>query len=190
MSRATRRFAPLVFALAIACAGPTLAHQRDPDMPAPDPPDYWRIMDRTDEATTSTCIGNPTTPLCAVENILACFVRTNNELCWIAMRVDEALEMFKTRPVPGAYERYRVASAKRLKDGFKDIPPTAYGVNPRDRPKDVRPGDILLELRIVSCWRYNPKELCETGRRSPRYYIIRGSGDRWVVTGWFTPQWR
>ncbi|MGQ0664601.1 MAG: hypothetical protein ACT4P2_13695, partial [Pseudomonadota bacterium] len=80
-----RRFAPLVFALAIAVADPARAQPSDSDLPPADLPHYWRAMDQTDVASTSKCLGNPITPLCAVEHIIACEVRRDDELCMIAM---------------------------------------------------------------------------------------------------------
>ena len=44
----------------------------------------FRLMTRDDTTSTSKCIGNPVTPLCAIETHLACWARDNKELCEIA----------------------------------------------------------------------------------------------------------
>ena len=44
-------------------------------------PEFWRI---TQTDATSTCIGDPKTPLCAVETLIACGARRDLRLCRIA----------------------------------------------------------------------------------------------------------
>ena len=39
-------------------------------------------------SATSRCIGNPKTPLCAVETFIACWVRRNRPLCEIVGKPD------------------------------------------------------------------------------------------------------
>lgn len=46
------------------------------DIPAPD---EWRFISIDD--ATSKCIGDPKTPLCAVETVIACFARMDISLC-------------------------------------------------------------------------------------------------------------
>jgi hypothetical protein len=55
----------------------------DADLPAPDPPGHWRYITQDAERTTSQCIGDPKTPLCAMETVWACYVRNKAEFCAI-----------------------------------------------------------------------------------------------------------
>ncbi|MEG3620301.1 hypothetical protein V5T82_17690, partial [Magnetovibrio sp. PR-2] len=43
------------------------------------PPDELRFI--SSDSSSSTCIGDPKTPLCAVETIMACFARMDKALC-------------------------------------------------------------------------------------------------------------
>jgi hypothetical protein len=52
-------------------SGSSLAQTPDPDLPAIDPPGKGRVMTHDDLTSTSNCIGNPITPLCAVETVIA-----------------------------------------------------------------------------------------------------------------------
>jgi len=71
------RFLPAAMML-LLCAAPALAGE---DIP---PPDEVRFIDR--HGASSDCIGDTSTPLCAVETWLACKVRQNPELCGLVDR--------------------------------------------------------------------------------------------------------
>lgn len=70
----------LMLAAALVFATPSLVHAAEP-LPRPDARGQWRVITADDATTTSRCIGNPTTPACAIETHLACFVRRQQELC-------------------------------------------------------------------------------------------------------------
>ena len=56
-----------------------------PASPAAKPkPARWRVMTMEDATSTSRCIGDPRTPLCAVETHTACFIRRQVRLCTIS----------------------------------------------------------------------------------------------------------
>jgi hypothetical protein len=157
------------------------AAPRDVDVPKPDPPGHWRVMHQTNEKSTSKCIGNPSTPLCAVETARACFVRDEPELCRIALKMDNFtwLKLSSRQPREYIHEKYRVYFSMQIRDG--DIP------NPEDgdwlgrgfKGKNVMPGDIVIDLDVRSCWR----ELrCDPLKHSVTwYYFVRKLTDRWVV---------
>lgn len=58
-------------------------------MPLPPitPKGQYFVMTKDKETTTSDCVGNPKTPMCAVETLLACFVRVVDYLCQTALGV-------------------------------------------------------------------------------------------------------
>ena len=53
-------------------------------------PARWRIMTMEDATSTSRCIGDPRTPLCAVETLMACFIRRQVRLCTISEGFQES----------------------------------------------------------------------------------------------------
>jgi len=71
------------------------------------PPDEMRFI--TTHDATSKCIGDPKTPLCAVETILACFARHDSDLC---LKVGVSGMNF---PGETYTSHYRIMSTKILK---------------------------------------------------------------------------
>lgn len=74
-----------------------------------------RILDFTNEGSTSRCIGDPRTPLCAVETLEACRIRTEWKLC---EPIEHDYSLYG-RGVPAGYAlllyfRYEVLSSKLL----------------------------------------------------------------------------
>ena len=61
----------------VACSGNT-EEQPGPLADVP-PPSEWRLISAND--ATSNCIGDPKTPLCAMETLMACFARHEISLC-------------------------------------------------------------------------------------------------------------
>lgn len=86
-------------------------------------PDQVRIITPTE--STSTCIGDPRTPVCAVETVMACALRLDMRLCGKVGITDYALP----DKLADLY-RYRVLSVRI-----------------------IRPGDITLELQDVDWWK-------------------------------------
>jgi hypothetical protein len=172
------------------------AAESDPDLPAIDPPGRGRIMGHDDATSTSTCVGNPITPLCAVESIIACFVRNRDDLCQIGMGLDRPPGMVRGEFTPYSYQRYRVLSAKKF--GEKDLPPPrqlslSAALSPPwwHRPQNLenRPGDVQIIVLEQTCWRNSDR--CSPVFTSDRFtYYVRQTGHfgiRWVVIDWTTP---
>ncbi|MGQ0664764.1 MAG: hypothetical protein ACT4P2_14530 [Pseudomonadota bacterium] len=162
----------------------------EPDLPPPDPPDFWRIMDQDSAASTSKCLFVPTMPLCAVEQIIACFVRKSDEFCRLGLGLERAPGYVHPKHANDEYERYRVAGAKLLRLGVEDLPKSAFKF-PRGVPRTIRYGDLMLEVRQVEC-RRTPRHSCQPDVGSSFYYFLRRSGDRksgerWVVVDWWKP---
>jgi hypothetical protein len=105
------RLLPLLLTL-VACAEVT-----DADLPPLTEPGQWRYITQHEASTTSRCIGQPNSPLCAVETLLACFQRDAIELCRM---VDDGTEqysqIFAAPADPSKYLAYRVIGADRKSD--------------------------------------------------------------------------
>ena len=174
-------FARIVFAaLLIAAAPPALAAE-DVPLPPITPKGEYFVMTRDDTTTSSKCIGDPKTPMCAVETVLACLSRADNELCRIGMGLESVYEM--THGFLHLPTLYRVARREILTDRRFPWKPE------RDlpwRPGEIgmRPGDVRVDI---------DSRMCEKGReisaaacdREPRIaYIVRRQGESWAVIDW------
>jgi hypothetical protein len=110
--------------------GPHELGAADADLPA------YRSIDANQ--ATSTCIGNPATPLCAVETYLACGVRREQRLCAASMG-DSAAPPDTWRPAVW----YVVVDSYTAKehDTWGEVRNDPY----------VRPGDVHLTVAESNC---------------------------------------
>jgi len=122
---------------------------------------------RTIAATTATssCIGDPRTPVCAVETFRACSARQDNALC---LRVGGEGFMFQKHP----YNlRYRILSVCPLTP--RNIPPEFRN------SRGMAPGNVevvLLELPDPT------RNTCPEGCKYD--YIARPINDEWQIVYW------
>jgi hypothetical protein len=163
----------VVLLLALGCAGAVQAASPDPDLPKPGV--NWRYITLNDTTTTSKCVGDPRTPLCAVETIRACFLRRDDRLC-MKVRDEPAFEHIK--PFANSVDivgiRYRVLSATRV--GPPDIP---------KRAKTGRyawlAGDVSMKVDIRQCRR----TLANCNDPEPvEQFDVRKVDGRWKVIDW------
>ena len=154
----------------------------------------WRILDNTNEGSTSNCIGNPKTPRCAVETMNACVKRGDWELCRQAGYEWEELG----RWVPSEYAllyyfRYRVVGRGLIRQA--NIPPAKKALE----GFPVRAGDLALLLEWQGCRPLdqcimdtinNPDKPYGEGCRSFKNcssayelatYILRRHGEKWQM---------
>lgn len=173
---------PVLAGLLLVAAGmPALAGEKI--LPPVDKPGHWHTMTHDDATTTSKCVGNPITPLCAVETIRACFVRTDRSLCALAKKDMNGLSQLfsgSTKPTPGITEKYRITGARILVDW--EIPPDR-----REGKWAWKVGDVQIDLKAVDC--YHGKCQKEIKREPPKTYDVRKIDERWVVIDWDTPRW-
>ena len=159
---------------------PQPVDSRDFDAPfAPDHKGEWRVVTLT--GGTSTCIGDPVTPLCVVETYLACYLRAMVELCRTAMaRFWRQPSRVHWRANERYYLIYRLAAAapvtaESMRRGLIELP--------------RQPGDIRMWVEKRRCWTGTPIDDCLLSDRDTGY-ILRRSGRRWaLVATTIGPEW-
>ena len=151
-----------------------------------------RVMDFEDAATTSRCIGNPVTPLCAIETLEACRIRSKWNYCEMTGydpgvlegRVFDAYARLQ-------YFRYEIIGRRVLET--KDIPSWARNQG----KKSWKTGDVAMQVwwqdcppddKCVMATLNDPTRIYGKGCRnfdrcsrfpSPRTYILRRNGGLW-----------
>lgn len=148
------------------------------DLPPIDPPDHWHDLTYDDATSTSKCIGDPETPLCAVETVLACFMRAKVELCRIGSGDKNYPAMITTETQPALAQRYWVADVDivtvKNKSSFAKV-----------RYLKPKIDDIAIKIHKVDC--YFGK--CPKPVGPPAIYLVRKNGDKWMAADWATPRW-
>lgn len=124
----------------------------------------WRVLDMTNEGSTSDCIGDPKTPLCAVETVSACFNRGEWNLC----RRVGFLGKDYDRWVPTDYARlhyyrYRVVGEGVIRQS--DIPPARKSLD----GLPVRAGDLALLMKWQGVPSHRP--MCDGHNQSPNQIL-------------------
>jgi len=166
----------------------------------------WRILDVFGAAGSSDCVGDPKTPLCAIETLETCFSGGPRSFC---RRVGIMME----DRYPGAspdyfrlnYHRYREIARGVVRRA--DIPPAQKALE--ELPSwveklPVQAGDLAILMRWQGC---QPDDQCVDktvnhptkafgeGCRTFKYcsdvnflsrYILRRQGDGWRVLGFFS----
>ena len=159
--------------LMLIVAAPAVAQAHDPVLPQPDPQGTWRKMTRDDATTTSRCVGNPVTPLCALETYLACFLRRQPEFCDMVQAGIRPI-MSVTRRAD-LREEYRVVYARRP----SPLDPVDRGTEGNMRPQ---PGDVVIGYMIRDCFgAAEDVTNCDEVENDPPYvHMLRKQGDIWV----------
>jgi hypothetical protein len=153
---------------------PAFAQASDPIVPLPDPPGTWRKLTHDEATTTSRCIGNPVTPLCAVETYWACFLHRRPELCDMVQAGVRPLEVVPK--VPNKREEYRVLYARRPSPLDPVDPATEGNMKPQ-------PGDVVIGLMRRTCYDSPDDEpKCTLGieNHPPHVHMLRKQGEFWV----------
>ncbi|MDK9720705.1 MAG: hypothetical protein OEL53_05925 [Rhodospirillales bacterium] len=134
-------------------------------------------MTHDDATSTSQCIGDPKTPLCAIETVLACFVREERQLCLSGMGVETVRFNF-SKARPEYTQRYWVAGVEMVSDKNK----ATYN---KVRYLTPQLGDIAIKIHDAPC--YDQK--CYKPVGPPAIYLVRKNGDKWMAVDWATPRW-
>ena len=167
-------------AMILAAALPALAG--DAPLPPLTPEGEYLVMTQDDASSTSTCIGNPVTPLCAVETVMACLLRRDDGLCRIGMGLAEKSGRGQGTRV---YEKrlYRIVNAEFLESDGRLWRPNLLALD-RENVKAMQPGDIRLDVIERNCLRLSLSSECDSEWSGPEAYIIRRNGGHWAVTIW------
>ena len=165
----------LALMLLLAGTGFAAAQPADPDLPPPDPPGVWRKITHDDSTSDSTCIGNPVTPLCALETYFACFQRSRNDFCDL---VEAGVRFDAKRKLPATnYREYRILYARR--------PSRLDPVNrATEGPLKPLAGDVIIAVFERNCYSETLPGIppCSIGVEDepPNVYMMRKQGDRWT----------
>jgi len=120
--------------------------------PAPVLADEFRVIDPMGKEDTSRCIGDPRTPLCAIETFAACIYRGDESLC---DRVGYDYRAVYGNKVPSAYAKlfyFRFKELDRRILRAEDIPERF-----REGPKRMFPGDLVVRTLWQDC---KPNDSC------------------------------
>ena len=159
-----------------------------------------RTMTLDNETSTSDCIGDPKTPLCAAETVEACFIRLTKDLCE-TVGADFSPYEGGTPHTPDSYvglyqHTYKHKGTRTL--SANDIPPQ-FGPT-ADNP--WKPNDVAVKLRWTACI---PEDECIVESRddptrgygegcpasrcriepSGSTYILRSTDDGWRIVEWY-----
>jgi hypothetical protein len=174
----------LLTARLIAASLPALAADDDVPLPPITPVDGYFVMNRDDATSSSKCIGDPKTPLCAVETAMACEIRGNDDLCRIGMGLEKPGLTFLRLPP----EIYWVVRREVLME--QTIPWRSHELDWRPGEASVQAGDIRIDVveKVCSKGEFS-HTACETDPDVPAIstYIVRRRGDRWAVIDWRPP---
>lgn len=125
----------------------------------------------TQTEATSDCIGDPRTPLCAVETFVACWGRHDITLCKRVLPKKIVISHFNGDPLN---EEYYVESQKTL---------TERDMRPELRDAEWhRPGivDIVLQRR----WCSIEMDDCANSEFYGFYYSVKQVGQEWQIISW------
>lgn len=170
----------LILTLIVLAAFPALAE--DPPLPPLTPEGEYLVLTQDDATSTSKCIGNPVTPLCAVETVMACYVRNDYELCRIGMGLDSQHGINKGRQQPS--KLYRVIRSEVLgESNFPWRPESDLRWRPGE--PSIQASDVRIDLLYHDCPWQLTREDCHFGQIVA--YIMRRQNNYWAVTTWGNP---
>ena len=171
-------------ALLLAVALPALAAE-DVPLPPITPVDGYFVMTQDDATTSSNCIGDPVTPLCAVETVMACEIRGNDDLCRIGMGLEKNPNLSVGPFAPSIYWVVRREIVTE-----QNIPWRPSQLDWRPGEASVQAGDVRIDIADKVCEKGEISHTaCTTEPDLPPIaaYIIRRQGIRWAVIDWRPP---
>lgn len=142
-----------------------------------DPPGQWRKLTWDEKTTTSKCIGRSISPICAVENKLACFMQKKEGLCHLSIQNHEGQTFVRAEPSYPLYTVYRISAIRKVKAGQTIVL----------LDEAAEPGDYLVDLRDHACEVKSNR--CENDIGPATTHLVRKIGEEWRVITWDTPRW-
>jgi hypothetical protein len=152
------------------------------------------LMEFSNAASTSTCIGNPVTPLCAVETFEACLHRAEWPLCAeVGFEPGDLRQFGPSEYFKLVYRPYEVIGTRTVRVAF--VPKSRDG----EPSIEWRPGDVAVRLNWHRCppiekcvveTQVHPTKKYGEGCRTfefcdrsfePHTYIVRRIGHRWIM---------
>jgi len=131
----------------------------------------FRLMTRDDSTSTSKCIGNPISPVCAFETYMACQLRGNEELCEISLGKKAGPPApFKTAEFITAITGYRIMA-------IRQYTPEHLPYSSQNR-FGITPWDVGIKLEKTSCY---GGECQEPYPHDEESYLLRKKGNVWFV---------
>ncbi|MBI4968517.1 MAG: hypothetical protein HZC25_10410 [Rhodospirillales bacterium] len=130
-------------------------------------PKAVRVMSLT--ASTSDCIGDPKTPLCAVETVMACMLRRDMNLCRRA-GVDEVALAPPLDPNDTYQMPYRVLRQRLYRK--------------QDIPKDLRDVDWLKPGYVEVVISEPDPDTGSYAEGDKRTFMVKPVNGKWEVTTW------
>ena len=137
----------------------------------PDPEGVWRTITPTD--STSDCIGDPVTAMCAVDTRLACYHWKKVELCHAAEADFPKDHKFHSGPRSSDLN-YRVTGVRLATEA--DLAP-----RPRGIPNHLV-GDLMIDVILQQCWGAD----CSTHEK-PVTYSVRKKNAAWTIVDIYLP---
>ena len=139
----------------------------------------WRVIERTDEASTSTCIGRPISPLCALDTYEACSLRGGYDLCFSIYNVTPLPYKITRENEPKFHWRIRPVMTRHL--SAQDI--RDWRAYHRDKIF-WRVGDVAIGFVKRNC--YDPFEDeasrdCEKPDKVADMAVFRRTGHAWHI---------
>ncbi len=128
-------------------------------------------------SATSACIGQPTTPVCAVETLLACWMRGQPALCRAVAVVSESRAAERIAGPAATAEsetQYAIERASIIRR--EDVTDDLRGV------EWFKPGFALVELVRRAC--PQGPERCEDEPWQEMQIVLRPEAGRWSVVVW------
>jgi len=168
-------FRAIVLALLLALPTPVLANG---GKPRPEPPGIMRLMTFDDATSPSQCIGNPVTPLCAVETREACFLRHDPSPYAV---IGEDAAYLAGKPLEqrrDAYTHYKIIDIEKLTEANIPAATRRLLVEQPDRDELWRPGDVRVHLDRQLC---SLERGCGFWSCARRVFLTRRDGARWGV---------
>lgn len=136
----------------------------DDTIPHPDPEGVWRIVTQDPSTTTSKCVGDASSILCAVDTFRACVDRMDNRLCRKVM-----IHPHEYDTLWNSY--YRIEKTKLVT--CDNLSETGRADEEIDLPKI---GDVIVGYSKVSC---HIGEDCSGKEASYNHLIMRKTKTGW-----------
>lgn len=116
------------------------------------------------------CVGEISTPICAVDTWLSCFARVDAKLC--ARVAPHVKVLFGSDWVP-VFERYQIAEILTI---------TPERINPRLAKFQVKPGDVEVRLRQHRC--QDATGNCNLDNTVKSAYFLSHREGGWILRAW------